>query len=92
MDVKTFFGSPEGAAAVNGLVRALLLVATGFGATITTPQATSILAATTTAMVIVSLLMSGVTVATVRSRADTEEVTAAVTGQIGVENNATPQP
>ena len=75
MDFKDFLGSPQGAAAITGLVRALLIAAIGFGANLSQPQVDDLLNVVTTALVVVSVVMTGVTVRAVSSRVVPAETT-----------------
>lgn len=90
--IKTFLASPEGAAGVVGLLRALFIVAIGLGVGLTQTQVDQALVTATSVMAAVSALMSVLSIFTVRSRANQEEVDAAVSGKVLVTNDAVASP
>ena len=87
MDFKQFFSSPEGKAAAVGLVRAALLAAVGFGASLSQAQVDNLLNLVTAVMVVVSVAATAVTVTAVKTTADKEEAVAAATGTVKGDNS-----
>lgn len=86
--IKTFLASPEGAAAIVGLLRALFTVLIGVGVAVTQTQAEQAVALATSLIAIANIAFSLVTVKAVAKRADAEELDAAVTGKVLVTNDA----
>ena len=78
MSLKDFFNSPQGAAAVTGLIRAFLIAAIGFGASITQPQVDNLLNSVTAVLTVISILMTGVTVRAVADRVEPATTTTTV--------------
>ena len=90
--IKTFLASPEGAPAITGALRAILTLLIGFGVVITSTQAEQAVTTATTLIVLVNLVLSLVSVKAVQTRANQEEVDAAVSGKVLVDNNAIASP
>lgn len=85
---KTFFASPEGSAAVTGLLRPIFVILIGFGVAITAEQVDQAIATAGTLIILVNAVLSLVSVKSVTQRADSEELDAAQTGLVLTTNNA----